>query len=414
MTLRLVSRIFILTLLTLLTLGQGSAQALEVRGMRFGVHPDKTRLVVDLDRTTPFRAFMLSDPVRLVIDTPRFTWRVGDIGKPRNSDIRDIRQGANGPDVSRIVIDLGRTSLISSAFMIPRASGQPDRIVIDYAPVSVNDFTHGKSKIFGSLETAPPVAAQKEDQNTPIPQPKPAIANANPLPKAERPLIVIDAGHGGEDPGAIGANGLKEKNITLAMAKDLKAQLEATNRYRVHLTRDKDFFIRLSGRVAIARNKGADLFISLHADSINRSGVRGASIYTLSEKASDAETEKLAARENHADLIAGIDLSHEDEDVANILVDLAMRDTMNQSKFFANKVVAVLKNGGVRILDNPHRYAGFAVLKAPDIPSVLIELGYMSNSQESAMLSKPEYRGQIARALVSGIDGYFEAVRKNR
>lgn len=419
MTLRLISRILTLAVIALIHLGHGSAQALEVKGMRFGAHPDKTRLVVDLDQVTGFRAFMLADPVRLVIDAPRFTWQVGSITKPQGSDIRDIRQGANGPDISRIVIDLGRPSLIQSAFMIPRASGQPDRIVIDYTPVSASAFANGKGKIFGSLESAVNTAPYQDDQTAPIPQPKPVVAPpianpGKPLPKAERPLIVIDAGHGGEDPGAIGSNGLKEKNITLAMAKDLKAQLEATNRYRVHLTRDKDFFIRLSGRVAIARNKGADLFISLHADSINRSGVRGASIYTLSEKASDAETEKLAARENHADLIAGIDLSHEDEDVANILVDLAMRDTMNQSKFFANKVVTVLKNGGIRILDNPHRYAGFAVLKAPDIPSVLIELGYMSNNQESSMLSKPEYRGQIARALVSGIDGYFETVRKNR
>ncbi len=400
------------------------ALALDITNIRMAAHPDKTRLVVEMDNPTTFRAFMLSDPVRLVIDAPAFTWRVGSFAKPPGTGIKSIRQGPLQPGTSRIVIDLEQEALIQSAFFMPRADGQPNRIVIDFKKATLSAFQQGRGKSFGTLkidEGGPNSSVVQATSSSPdITPPQPGIKPAPPpltapkaiLPMAQRPLIVLDPGHGGEDPGALGGNNLKEKNITLAMGRDLKRHLEATGRYRVILTRDKDVFIRLSQRVAFARNKGADLFISLHADSINRAGVRGASIYTLSEKASDAETEKLAARENHADLIAGIDLNVEDKDVANILVDLAMRDTMNQSKFFANKTVEQLKSRGIRVLENPHRFAGFAVLKAPDIPSVLIEMGYMSNAQESAMLSKPEYRDQIAGALVLGIDDYFETIRR--
>jgi N-acetylmuramoyl-L-alanine amidase len=190
--------------------------------------------------------------------------------------------------------------------------------------------------------------------------------------------------------------------------------LENTGRYRVSLTRDKDIFIKLRDRVTIAREKQADLFISFHADSIEKGGVSGVSIYTLSEKASDAQSAKLAAQENRADLIAGIDLTVEDEDVANILVDLAMRDTMNQSNFFANKLVQNFKADSVKLLDSPHRSAGFAVLKAPDIPSVLIEAGFMSNKKEVEMLSSPSHRKKIAGSVRDAIEAYFEQVRKNQ
>lgn len=250
---------------------------------------------------------------------------------------------------------------------------------------------------------------------------KPPTGSSNnytraPVPPAitKKPLIVIDAGHGGVDPGAIGSNGVFEKHITLAAARELQRALNATGRYRAELTRGGDKYLKLYQRVSIARKKKADLFISLHADTIGKSNVTGASIYTLSEKSSDAQTEKLAARENKADLIAGVDLSTEDEEVANILVDLTMRDTMNQSKFFANTIVSEMAGNGLKTLERPHRYAGFAVLKAPDIPSVLIELGFLSNRREAERLSTPAYRHQIIRALIKGIDGYFEKVRINQ
>lgn len=417
-----------LVLALLVFLRAGDAWSLEITGLRLGPHPDKTRVVIDLDRPTPFRSFMLADPVRLVIDMPHFNWRVGHIMRPAGTPVTDIRQGALQPGYARIVIDLVAPSLIQSAFLIPRRDGQPDRLVIDFTGASPEQFNRHRSIIHGDLQlehtppapqgvSAPPAGTADA---APIPPRKPQPQNqtqrqafdAPPPSRMRKHIVVLDPGHGGNDPGAVGANRLLEKNITLAMAHDLKKALEATGRYTVHLTRERDIFIRLSQRVAIARQKNADLFISLHADSIDKSGVRGASIYTLSEKASDAEAEKLAARENLADSIAGLDLHDEDADVADILVDLTMRDTMNQSKFFANKTIGQLKNNGIKVLQNSHRFAGFAVLKAPDVPSVLIELGYMSNSQESAMLSRPEYRARIASALVASIDGYFSTVSR--
>ncbi len=260
----------------------------------------------------------------------------------------------------------------------------------------------------GTLQP-PPQKPIVEEAKTVVPD-MPPVVKAHKGPK---PMIVIDAGHGGDDPGAIGANGAKEKTVTLAAAKELKEKLESTGRYRVHLTRSTDKFIKLPDRVKIGRTQGADLFISLHADSIDKPGVSGASIYTLSNTASDAQTAKLAARENRADLIAGIDLSHEDKEVADILIDLTMRDTMNQSKFFANTVVKQAKSQGIKLLEKPHRFAGFAVLKAPDVPSVLIEMGFMSNRNEVSQLSSPAYRAKIVNAVAGGIDAYFAKVKKN-
>ncbi|HRQ61170.1 MAG TPA: N-acetylmuramoyl-L-alanine amidase, partial [Alphaproteobacteria bacterium] len=182
---------------------------------------------------------------------------------------------------------------------------------------------------------------------------------------------------------------------------------------RVLLTRERDIYIKLGERVKYARKNEGDLFISIHADSIDKPHVGGASVYTLSDKASDEQTAKLADRENQADLIGGLNLNTQDEDVANILVDLAMRDTMNQSRFFAGAIVDTLAYNGVRVLERPHRYAGFAVLKAPDIPSILVEAGFMSNKREADLLSSPEHRAKIAGALVRGIDQYFDTVNSD-
>ena len=407
-----------------------SAWALSVDGVRFGAHPDKTRLVVDLSEKTDFRAFVLSDPYRMVIDLPAFDWQAGTIAKPASGPVRDIRQGQLKPGISRIVIDMARPVTIKTAFMLPQDRGKPYRLVLDFIEAGPAEFAQYKGRFMGTLDVDQPaataVAASVPPSEAPaaarpvtrvvggviVPLHKPAVPPAAQSP-LRKPVIVIDPGHGGTDPGAVGANGVFEKHVTLAMAKELKKQLEATGRYVVHLTRDTDTYIRLHKRVAFARQRDADLFVSLHADSIGKASVRGASIYTLSEKASDAQTEKLAARENRADLIAGVDLSVEDETVASILVDLAMRDTMNQSKFLANTMVVTMKNGNVKTLENPHRYAGFAVLKAPDIPSVLVETGFMSNRQEAQLLSQPDYRRKIAASLKQGIEAYFQKVQQN-
>lgn len=393
--------------------------ALSVDQMRVGVHPDKTRLVLDLSAKADFRAFVLDNPYRLVVDMPSFSWHAGNVDKSAASGITAMRQGNLQPGISRLVFDLNRPIAVRSAFVLPRAEGRPDRLVIDFSAISSAAFQTEKTKVHGTLnvkDSAANYAASTQGaeqrtaslNNNSIPTP-----SSKPAPTV-KPLIVIDPGHGGVDPGAIGHNKLMEKQVVLALSRELKSQLEATGRYRVIMTRDSDKFIKLSDRVKFARQHGGDLFISIHADSIEKSNVRGASVYTLSEKASDAQTAKLAAKENRADLVAGIDLSVEDEDVANILVDLAMRDTTNQAKFFANSVVGTFKGIGLRVLDNTHRSAGFAVLKAPDIPSVLVEAGFMSNRSEAELLNTTEYRKKVAKALVNGVDVYFEQVRKNQ
>ena len=386
------------------------ALALDINSLRVGIQGDKTRLVVELSEPAKFRTFMLADPVRLVIDLPTYSWRLTSVPAEKGRGIKQVRQGLLQQGISRVVIDLEKPSLIHAAFVIPAANGQPDKIVIDFKPTTRAAFIQGKAKVYGNMSDKQ-LLAHKATPTLKAPRDEPPPSSTQYFPSSKKPLIVVDAGHGGDDPGAGGSQGLKEKNITLAMAKDLKAKLEETGRYRVQLTRSTDVFIRLGERVAIARRANADMFISLHADSISRPSVHGASIYTLSEKASDADTEKLAARENRADAIAGLNLDIEDEDVANILVDLAMRDTMNQSKFFAKNVVNIFRSNDIATLDIAHRFAGFAVLKAPDIPSVLIETGYMSNDREARALSTPAYRDRLATAITRSVDTYFSTVK---
>ena len=225
-------------------------------------------------------------------------------------------------------------------------------------------------------------------------------------PAAALPLIYIDPGHGGPDPGTIGTTGTYEKDVTLAMAKELQRQLLATGRYRVKMTRDSDKFVALRPRFEMARRDHADMFISLHADANPFYSARGATVYTLSENASDSEAEALAAKENKADLIDGVDLSQQNNTVTSILIDLAQRETKNRSAAFAELLVHDM--GQVTLmLRNSHRFAGFAVLKAPDIPSVLIELGYLSDAQDEALLISPLHRTKLATAMLHAIDGYY-------
>lgn len=418
------------------------AHALDVQDVRFGAHPDKTRMVIELDQAPKFRAFMLpadkNKPYRLVIDLPEFNWRAGSIPQPRKTTVLDVRSGSLQSGITRLVVDLGKPAQLKKAFILPKSSNTPTRLVLDFKTISKTQFSSIERKTFGTLKVSTSNAAPQITKQTtnnfktavlstrpktkngiilpsrkPSPPQKASPSTPPPVKNLYKPLIVIDAGHGGADSGASGKNRAREKNVTLSAAKELKRALEATGRYRAILTRSNDRYIKLYKRVSIARSNNADLFISLHADSISKSSVRGASIYTLSNKSSDAQTAKLAARENQVDLIAGVDLSHEDKDVANILIDLAMRDTMNQSKFFANTVVSKMRARGIRILEKPHRYAGFAVLKAPDIPSVLVEMGFMSNRQEVKLLVTKKYQRKIASALTDSIDSYFEKVRKN-
>ena len=238
---------------------------------------------------------------------------------------------------------------------------------------------------------------------------------SNPIPSekisqpTKKPVIVIDAGHGGKDPGTIGVYArTKEKNITLSYAKELAKHLMNEKKYKVYLTRDEDFFIPLDKRVAKSRRKKADLFISLHANSIVDKNISGFSIYTLSDNSSDKQAELLAQKENQADILSGIDFSGASKDIMKTLIDLSQRESKNSSARFAKFVIRDIKKAEIEILQNTHRFAGFMVLTAPDMASVLVELGYLSNRREEEMLNSASYRRLVAKTLTNSINQYFK------
>jgi N-acetylmuramoyl-L-alanine amidase len=238
-----------------------------------------------------------------------------------------------------------------------------------------------------------------------------ALAQVKAKPAIRRPIVVIDPGHGGIDPGCIAWSGAYEKDVALETAQEIARQLEATHRFKAVLTRNSDDFIPLRERVVRARNANGDLFLSIHADAIPDNSVRGASVFTLSDKASDAEAAALASRENKADIVAGIDLSRQTPEVSNILLDLARRQTSNLSIGLAREIVGKLGHE-IRMLENSHRSAGFAVLKAPDIPSALIELGCLSNREEDRLLRTATYQRKVAGGIVSSVDAFFTVVAR--
>lgn len=389
--------------------------ALDLQNIRFGEHPGKTRMVVELDRKVDFRLFVLPDPYRMVLDLPSFSWKAGKPDAPNGMSA--IRHGNLKPGISRVVFDLSRPMAVQNAFFIDGDRHNPDRLVVDFVDTNVGGFAVAQRDVRGDLNVDNPQAPNysrpyKTASLNAVAAPAPAPA---PTQKEShvKPMIIIDPGHGGVDPGAIGANGVHEKKVVLALAHELKKQLLDTGRYRVEMTRQDDRFIKLSDRVKFARQYKGDLFVSLHADSIGNSNVSGASFYTLSEKASDAQAAKLAARENKADLIAGIELEVEDAVVMDILIDLARRNTQNQSKYFAKILIDDFNGSGLKTLQSANRHANFAVLKAHDIPSVLVETGFMSNRSEADRLNTPAHRSKMAKALRKGIDAYFKTVKEN-
>ena len=442
-----------------LTSQHARAADAEVTDIRVGKHGLSTRIVIDVDRPVAAEVFTLDDPARLVIDLPEVGWRLPQRPLPENVGVLSrLRYGLFQPGNSRVVVDLRDPSRVHDAMALPARDQLPDRIVIDLAQTSRGKFAASvgarplviegrEASIVAAIEAqapaaepvpdgpaaelvavdvpvkpAPPgtpAAPRAQPAAQPAAQPERALSGAQlqmasvrlprkpPVPELGRKrIIVIDPGHGGVDPGAISVSGSYEKHITLAAARALQEHLENTGRYKVYLTRDRDIFIRLRGRIEIAREKKADLFLSVHADTIRNKRVRGLSVYTLSETASDKEAAALAERENKADLIAGVDLSHESAEVTNILIDLAQRETMNQSSRLAALLVNELEKR-VRILPNPHRFAGFAVLKAPDIPSVLIELGFLSNREDERALRSKEHRRNVARSIAEAVDDFF-------
>jgi N-acetylmuramoyl-L-alanine amidase len=364
--------------------------------VRFGMQDEATRFVVELSAAVGFHIFTLPDPYRVVIDMSEVAWRLpGDLPETGSGIVSGFRYGLFRPGTTRIVLDVTTPVRVKRSFLLPPSDKQGHRFVLDLEPVTTATFDD-EARLAA-------IAAPEFRPDIPVAKP-PAPGGA--APHVGRRIVVIDPGHGGVDPGAIGHGGTREKTVALAAALEIKEQLEATGRYKAILTRDRDTFVRLRDRVALAREAGADLFISIHADSIGSSKVNGASVYTLSENASDKEAAKLAAKENKADIIAGVNLAHENPEVTDILIDLAQRESMNEGARFANMLIGELRRA-TSTLQKSHRFAGFAVLKAPDVPSVLLEMGYLSNPTEEKNLKSKAHRRKMAAAVVKAVDSYF-------
>jgi N-acetylmuramoyl-L-alanine amidase len=363
----------------------------------------QTRFVLDLDKTIAFRAFALADPYRVVVDVPQVSFQLpAGTGTAGRGLIKAFRYGMVMPGGSRIVLDLTGPARITNSYVLEAANGQPPRLVLELAEVDRTSFLQSlaaevrpelRPAIADSADTA--AAAQAA---APV---KPAA------PPDLRPVVVIDPGHGGLDNGTQ-SSGETEKNLVLGFGLALRDRIEKAGKYRVVMTRTDDTFIPLADRVKIARNHSAALFVSIHADALPRrdGDAQGATIYTLSDRASDAEAERLAEAENKADAIGGVNLTEEPHDVADILIDLAQRETRNFSNRFARLLMGEMKTT-VRMHKHPLKSAGFKVLKAPDVPSVLIELGYVSNKGDLEHLVSENWRSRTVGSMAQAIDAFF-------
>ena len=358
-----------------------------VMSARIGEHEDRTRLVIELSDPVALRAFSLTNPNRVILDMPEVAWRMGTPPVPSGRGlIKAYRYGLFRAGNSRMVIDLNRPARLAETLVIPPSAGFGYRVVIDLFPTTQTAF-NADAGWPADLKAREAAAERK------------AMLATAPL-TAGKKVVVIDPGHGGIDPGTQSANGLLEKDLVLAEGLHLAKTLRARG-FTVFMTRDTDIFIPLRDRVSFARAHHADLFISLHADSNPDPQVNGLSIYTLSDGRSDREAAALAKRENQSDAIAGVDLSGGNSPVAPILIDLAQRDTINKSSRFAEGALAQLAGATDILARSPHRSASLAVLVAPDVPAVLIELGYLSNRADAAQMKTQAWRARVADAIAS-------------
>lgn len=379
---------------------------LTAKSLRLGAIEEHTRVVVEFTEALDYKLFTLSSPYRAVIDLPETKWDIPDTIQDKGL-VSGVRFGSFKPGQGRIVLDLRGPVNVHKHFLLPPTVAiKNHRLVIDFEPATIATFRQMKPAVSQTQTASIPAP---DFQPTPTPQPQYSAPTGEftpkPRPRKTRKIIVIDPGHGGVDPGALGTRS-REKDIVLAFSKELVRQLKATRRYDVYLTRSSDIYIPLRQRVQIARNRNADLFISIHADAIKKKNIRGLSVYTLSEKASDREAAALAKKENQSDIIAGVDFGDQLPEVTNILIDLAQRDTKNASVKFAESLISSAR-GKTLLLDRTHRFAGFRVLKAPDVPSVLVELGFITNRTDEKQLSSSKWRRRVATGMVEAIDNYF-------
>ncbi len=364
----------------------------------------QTRFILDLDKKIQFRAFPLADPYRVVVDIPQVSFQLpASVGTTGRGLIKAFRYGLVMPGGSRIVFDLTGPARIANSYVLDAANGQPPRLVLELEEVDRTTFVQSLAAE-SRPELRPAIAIATDAATATASEPTTA---AKPAAADRRPLIVIDPGHGGIDNGTQ-SHSESEKNLVLGFGLALRDRIEKSGKYRVVMTRTDDTFIPLADRVRIARNQSAALFVSIHADALprNEGDAQGATIYTLSDRASDAEAERLAEAENKADAIGGVNLTEEPTDVADILIDLAQRETRTFSNRFARLLMGEMKST-VRMHKHPLKSAGFRVLKAPDVPSVLIELGYVSNKGDLEHLVSENWRSRTVGSMAQAIDAFF-------
>lgn len=354
----------------------------------------RVRLVLDFEREPEFRLKYLENPHRAVIDLPETVFAFSQDALQQRGLVRSVRYGNSGNSQARMVFEFAAPTKMELAETSTEADGAIHRMVFDITIVDEQDFA-------------------AEVSATDWPEPDDESSRQSATPPGDSMTIVVDAGHGGIDGGAEGPAGSMEKNVTLAFAEALKAALEEKDGIRVIMTRTDDSFLSLSARVRRAREAAADLLISLHADSIAVRSLRGATVYTLSDKASDAVAQSLVDQENREDAIIGTSLENAPEDIAAILVDLARTETRVFSTGLAQQVINSFE-GQVKLINNPLRHAGFRVLQAPDVPSVLVEMGYLSNREDEKLLNDEEWRNNTARLLAQSVEAYRETILAGR
>jgi len=354
----------------------------------------RTRFVADMTSAIEISVSTLSDPYRVIIDIPEVRFGLGDDETIAGRGLFSaFRYGQISPGKSRIVLDLAGPAAIDKAFVVPPEGNQPARLVVDVLGTTREAFL--------DTESADRDARREEEPAAVADVPAPSDADS------DRFTVILDPGHGGIDTGAKGVSGTVEKEITLQFAEILRKRLDQTGRYNVFLTRTDDRFVALGDRVEIARDQGADLFVSIHANSFRGRSVRGTIVYTLSDGASDAMASEIAASENQADVLAGLDMSSDNSnEVLDILLDLTERETRNFEMVFAQNLVKELK-GTTRMFKVPHQKAGFKVLTAHDFPSAMIELGFVSNPDDEKLLLSDEWRQKMATAVAGAVDEYF-------
>ncbi|WP_026380077.1 N-acetylmuramoyl-L-alanine amidase [Afifella pfennigii] len=370
--------------------------AADVTDIRVVGDEARTRMVVELTGEPRFHILKLDAPYRLVVDLPETAFEAEAAKRQALGLVADYRFGQIAPGKGRIVLDLAGPVAVEKSYLLPSVGDQPGRLVLDLVPTSRETFLKdvGQEATRADRAQAAPKLA--------------SLGKGDRLGQsaAGKPVVVIDPGHGGIDSGARSSDGLFEKDITLRFSKALAEALAKSGKTRPVLTREEDIFLSLRERVEFARARGAALFISVHADTVPQDYVRGATVYTLSEEASDVLAARLAARENRADVLAGLAIEDQPDEVANILFDLARRETRNLSMRFASDLVADL-GAAMTLNKKPRRGASFRVLKAPDVPSVLLELGYLSNELDAKLLKSEEWQVRATEAVASSVEKYL-------